>query len=162
MNTTSFDSLNLLLENLRFISSSNLNAITSRSTTEWTIYISLISLFIAVSGIAIQFKKSYPKKLKLIWTVFISVAILGCFLFLIISRGHYKDGIVYKHANNQIVNALETNNLISKEEKSCLLGQPLLKNYPHIGAYATCTLQAGIIILFASLAAYILTRNKKE
>jgi len=153
------DSLKLLLENLRFFSESNLNAISVRATSEWTIYISLLTFFIGISGVSLKLKKNFPKK-SLIATI-CTIAVLGCGFFLSIHCAYYKNQQIYLQANKQIVSSLKKYKLIISEDTAKLSPHSYFNpKYPWLGRFSVVGLQMMCILIFAGMAVFIISRNE--
>jgi hypothetical protein len=157
------DTLGLLLENLRFISESNANAITARATNEWTIYISLLTFFIVISGAAIKLQFNLKKNERIIWISSISlIALVGILLFINIHIGHQKNHDIYLKANDQITTTLQNHNLLNPEDTKTLNKHYLHPKHPHAGAWFVCLLQIGIILIFALMAIIIILRKEQD
>lgn len=159
----SSDSLKILLENLRFISESNQKSINERSSIEWTIYVSLISCFILFSGAALKFEISFLKKyFFLILILILIVTFVTSVFFFLIYCAHCKNGRINVQANNQIVLLLETNKLISPQEKNCLIPYSNFEKYcwwkrfSWVGPLSGVAPQIIIIWIFAGILILII------
>jgi hypothetical protein len=163
MSSGTFDSLQIILENLRFLSDSNLNAISSRTVIEWTVYISLITFFGVIIGSAIKMRSEISKfKPWLKFLICFIPYIAGAIFCISIFRAHYKNAKICGESKKQIIVILEQHRLLKNDDAGKLLEHPLFEKFSLLSIlakYSILIFQEILLFCFFIAARYFLSKK---